>query len=177
MTDQHQTQPETANTSASASYHGVAPQDAAPSSGLTQAAAALAYAGALPLILAALLVWARPTDIGPQLINLIIVYGGLLLAFFGGVRWGVAVMHRGGPTFANLLGGVMPFVIAFPVFLLEAAWLRLLILVIALPVMLLDDLRATRKGSGAPDWYLGVRLPLTIMMEFALVLTLIKVVL
>ncbi len=140
--------------------------------GLSQAAAAVAYAGALPLIIGAILVWARPMDLGPKLVELIILYGGLLLAFFGGIRWGVAVMHPGGPTFGNLFGGLIPLFLAVPIFLMENEVLRLAIIVIALPLLLIDDLRATRRGSGAPDWYLGVRLPLTIMMELALVGTL-----
>ncbi len=145
--------------------------------GLTQAAAAAAYAGALPLIIGAILVWARPMDIGPRLLELIIMYGGLLLAFFGGIRWGIAVMNPGGgPTFANLFGGIVPLLAAFPVFLLDSPVIRLTIIVAALPLLLMDDLRATRRGSGAPDWYLGVRLPLTIMMELALVATLVHVI-
>lgn len=143
---------------------------------LTQAAAALAYAGALPLLLAALMVWARPDDLGPPLTSLIIIYGGVLLAFFGGVRWGIAVMHPGGPTFRNLSGAVLPLMVAMPVFLLPQQAVALAILVLALPLLLADDLKATRKGSGAPDWYLGVRLPLTLMMEIALLATLLRVV-
>ncbi|WP_306251114.1 DUF3429 domain-containing protein [Parvularcula sp. IMCC14364] len=144
--------------------------------GLTQAAAAIAYAGALPLIIGAILVWARPMDIGPHLIDLIILCGGALLAFFGGIRWGIAVMHSTGPTFTNLFGGIMPLLISFPIFLMENDLVRLLIIVVALPLLLFDDLRATRRGSGAPDWYLGVRLPLTVMMELAFAATLIFVI-
>ena len=149
--------------------------DKLPEANLTQAAAALAYAGALPLLLASLMVWARPADLGPALTSLIIIYGGLLLAFFGGVRWGIAVMSPSGPNFRNLIGAVLPLMLALPVFLLQNPALSLAILVLALPALLVDDLKATRKGSGAPDWYLGVRLPLTVMMELALIFTLARV--
>ncbi len=142
--------------------------------GLTQAAAALAYAGSLPLVISAILIWARPDDLAPNLVPLVIMYGGLLLAFFGGIRWGIAVISDAGPTFTNLVGGIVPLVVAFPVFLLNGTVLPLAILALALPLLLMDDLRATRRGSGAPDWYLGVRLPLTIMLELAIVATLIQ---
>lgn len=145
--------------------------------GLTQAAAALAYIGSLPLIIAALVVWLRPDDLGPVVVDYVIVYGGLLLAYFGGVRWGIAVMSGRGPGFGNLMGAVVPFLVALPVFLLQGDVVRLAIIVIALPLLLFDDLRATRKGSGAPDWYLGVRLPLTILMEIALGFTLLHLLL
>ena len=90
-----------------------------------------------------------------------------MLAFFGGVRWGVAVMRPEGPTFLNLLGGALPLAAAMPVF---APWdVRAKFVYVAgvLFLMLMDDLRATRAGSGAPGWYLGVRAPLTVLMVMA----------
>jgi hypothetical protein len=150
----------------------------APSQGLPQAAAVLAYMGALPLIIAALLVVTRPGDLGPAAVAFMLNYGGVLIAFFGGVRWGVAVMRTEGPSFASLLGGVAPLIIALPVFFLEDDRARFLIIIAALPLLLWDDLRATRRGSGAPDWYLGVRTPLTILMTasflFAFIQTLLS---
>lgn len=135
-----------------------------PQQGLPQSAAVLAYAAALPPIIAALLIWLRPAELGAQTTQLMLIYGGALIAFFGGVRWGIAVMRPGGPTFASLTGGIIPLVMSFPIFLLEDNFTRFLIIIIALPLLLWDDLRATRRGSGAPDWYLGVRAPLTILM-------------
>ena len=134
-------------------------------SGLPQSAAVLAYAGALPLIVSALLVTLRPNDLGAGAASFMIIYGGVLIAFFGGVRWGVAVMRPDGPTFAHLLGGAIPLALAMPVFYLESQTAQFLLILIALPILLLDDLRAMRKRSGAPDWYLGVRAPLTVLME------------
>ncbi len=135
--------------------------------GLPHAAAVLAYAGALPLIIAALLVVLRKEDFGPLALSFMALYGGALIAFFGGVRWGVAVMRPDGPTFRHLLGGVVPLLIAMPIFVLDDMRARFALIAIALPILLIDDLRATRRGSGAPDWYLGVRTPLTILMEFS----------
>lgn len=144
--------------------------------GLTSAAAALAYAGALPLVLAAVIIWTRPPEDNNLLRELTILYGGLLVAFFGGVRWGVAVMRHDGPTFRNLIGAIVPLLLAVPVFLMTMDTLRLVILVVGLPVLLIDDLRETRSGSGAPEWYLSVRLPLTIMMVASLFAILLRTV-
>jgi hypothetical protein len=135
--------------------------------GIPQSAAVLAYAGALPLIVSALLVVIRPETYGVPAQAFMIAYGGMLIAFFGGVRWGVAVMRPSGPTFASLLGGVLPLIAAMPVFLLGGERWKFLFIIAALPILLVDDLKATRRGSGAPDWYLGVRAPLTILMEFS----------
>lgn len=136
----------------------------APRQGLPQAAAVLAYAGALPPIIASLMIWLRPAETAATTTHLMLVYGGILIAFFGGVRWGVAVMRPAGPSFASLLGGIIPLAMSFPIFLLQDNFTRFLIIIVALPVLLWDDLRATQRGSGAPDWYLGVRTPLTILM-------------
>ncbi|MEM8936004.1 MAG: DUF3429 domain-containing protein [Pseudomonadota bacterium] len=135
--------------------------------GLPQSAAVLAYAGALPLIVSALSILLRPDDIAATAAGFMVVYGGVLIAFFGGVRWGIAVVRPAGPSFAALIGGVLPLLAAMPIFFLEDMRVRLLIILIALPVLLVDDLRATRRGSGAPEWYLGVRTPLTILMEIS----------
>ena len=138
--------------------------------GLPQSAAVLAYAGALPLIIASLLIWLRPHDYGAAASSFMIVFGGALMAYFGGIRWGIAVMRPSGPSFAGLLGGVIPLLLSLPVFMLEDAKIRFLIIMAALPLLLWDDLRATRRGSGAPDWYLGVRVPLTFLMMVSFLL-------
>ncbi|MEX0644598.1 MAG: DUF3429 domain-containing protein [Parvularculaceae bacterium] len=135
--------------------------------GIPQSAAVLAYAGALPLIIAALLIVVRPEIYGTASAAFMTLYGGALIAFFGGVRWGVAVMKEKGPNFRSLLGGAAPLVASLPIFFPGEARLKFLFILVALPILLLDDLRATRRGSGAPDWYLGVRAPLTILMEFS----------
>jgi len=139
---------------------------------LPQPAAALAYAGALPLILAAVLVWAAPERFGADAAAFTTAYGTLLLIFFGGVRWGVAVMRRGGPNFLELGCSVAPALAALPLLFIEAPLAEIAFFIAAFPVLLWDDLRATRAGDGAPEWYLGVRVPLTILMEIALIATL-----
>lgn len=139
--------------------------------GIPGAAAALAYAGALPLVGAALVVVAEPRDAA---ILFMIVYGGALMAFFGGVRWGVAVMKPGAPTFGSLLGAAAPLLAALPAFAPIEAKLRLVYILIALPLLLLDDMRATRRGAGAPEWHLGVRTPLTMLMEVSFLVALVQ---
>ena len=151
-----------------------APIERAPQkvTGLPQSAAALAYAGALPPIIAAMLVALQAEGFVNVALEFMILYGGALIAFFGGVRWGVAVMRVQGPNFRSLLGGIIPLAYALPIFALEDVALRLWMIIAALPILLIDDLRATARGSGAPDWYLGVRAPLTILMEVAFVMAL-----
>jgi len=131
---------------------------------LPQSAAVLAYAGALPLIIAAFLILLGSDQLALTAQHFMLVYGGAMIIFFGGIRWGVAVMRSDGPTFASLIGGAIPLFIGMPIFFIESVTLRFVMIVITLPLLLWDDLRATRRGSGAPDWYLGVRTPLTVLM-------------
>ena len=132
----------------------------------TGASAMLAYSGALPLILGAVLAWARP-DLAAAALRFMALYGGVLLVFFGGVRWGIAVMRERGAGFSHLLGAVVPAALGLPIILTDRTTLALGALAVILPLLLLSDLRETRVGSGAPAWYLGVRVPLTISMEAA----------
>ena len=57
--------------------------------GLPQAAALMTYAASLPPIIATIFLWPRPADFGVDAKTFLLLYGGALLTFFGGVRWGV----------------------------------------------------------------------------------------
>ena len=94
------------------------------------------------------------------------------LIFFGGVRWGVAVMKPAGPTPRALLGAALPMLAALPLFApIDAnggdAQMKMIAIMALMIVLLVDDLKATRRGDGAPGWYLGVRAPLTVLIEVA----------
>ena len=147
-----------------------------PATSMSGAAAFLAYAGALPLIAAALLIVSGHPSANVAA-NAMAVYGALLLAFFGGVRWGVAVMKpangKGGPSFRALLGGAIPLAAAAPLFAPMETSAKFSYAVAALVILLIDDLGATRAGSGAPGWYLAVRAPLTVLMATAYLVALV----
>ena len=144
---------------------------------LPQSAALLAYAGSLPLIvLACLICTPVPTEFAVLSLKVMIAYATLLLAYFGGIRWGVAVSTRSGPTFLQLLGSVLPVLIALPLMFFDRPVWQLAFLATIFPVLLMDDLRTTRRGSGAPEWYLGMRAPLTVLMEIALLIALTRLI-
>ncbi len=143
-----------------------------PASGPTTGAAQLlAYLAAAPLIAAALLIVALNGGSGP-VPELMALYGAALIVFFGGVRWGVAVMRPEGPTLRSLLGSALPLMLALPLFLPWALHLKFVAIMALTAALLVDDLNATRRGSGAPAWYLAVRLPLTVLIEVAFLVAL-----
>lgn len=137
----------------------------------TGAAMLLSYLAAAPLIAAALVIVADGA--APALTFFMSLYGAALTVFFGGVRWGVAVMKPNGPTMRSLAGASLPLVLALPLFLPGDAQWKFPLIMALVALLLLDDLRATRRGSGAPAWYLGVRLPLTVLIELAFLIALI----
>jgi hypothetical protein len=135
------------------------------------AAIALAYLGAAPLLAAALLV-VQGGALAEIAASLMTLYGAMLIVFFGGVRWGVAVMKPGGPTPRALVGAIIPLLVAAPLFLPGDWMLKTLAIMGVLLLLLVDDLGATRRGDGAPAWYLGVRAPLTVLIEIAFLMAL-----
>ena len=134
------------------------------------AASFLAYLGAAPLLAAALLMIADPMNAAAE--SFLILYGAALIIFFGGVRWGVAVMKPNGPTPRALLGAGLPMMFALPLFAAGEATLKMIAIMAFMIVLLIDDLNATRRGDGAPAWYLGVRIPLTVLIEVAFLVAL-----
>ncbi len=133
---------------------------------MTGAASFLAYLGAAPLLAGALMMIADPMNAaGAE--AFLVLYGAALLIFFGGVRWGVAVMKPNGPTTRALLGAGLPMLAALPLFGPGEAPIKMLVIMALMLVLLFDDLQATRRGDGAPAWYLGVRVPLTVLIEVA----------
>jgi len=136
---------------------------------MTGAASLLAYLGAAPLLAGALTMISNPAS---GVDRFLVLYGAALLIFFGGVRWGVAVMKPKGPTMRALLGAVLPMLAALPLLVAGEPTANIMIVMGLMILLLVDDLRATRRGDGAPLWYLGVRIPLTVLIEVALLVAL-----
>ncbi len=137
----------------------------------TGAALLLSYLASAPLIAAALVIVANGTN--PAITHFMGLYGAALIIFFGGVRWGVAVMKPSGPTMRSLFGAAFPLLLALPLFLPGDAHWKFPAIMALVALLLFDDLKATQRGSGAPAWYLAVRLPLTVLIEIAFLVALI----
>lgn len=140
----------------------------------TGAAQLLAYLAAAPLMAAALYIVGADAN-GGIVAQFMALYGAALIVFFGGVRWGVAVMRPEGPTMRALMGAGLPLLLALPLFLPWAVQLKFAVIMALVALLLIDDLNATRRGSGAPGWYLAVRLPLTVLIEVAFLVALVGI--
>lgn len=132
----------------------------------TGTAQLFAYLAAAPLIAGALVSVRNPAQ-AEAIVSLMTLYGAAMIVFFGGVRWGVAVMKPEGPTIGGLIGAALPFAVALPLFFPGPAAVKVPAIMAVMALLLVNDLQATRAGGGAPQWYLSVRLPLTVLIEIA----------
>jgi hypothetical protein len=73
----------------------------------------LGYAGLLPFVLGALLVWLVHIDVRQEVAFALSAYAALVAAFLGGVHWGLAFRHDEPPA-AWLGWGVVPLLVAWP---------------------------------------------------------------
>ncbi len=116
---------------------------------------------------------------------MLIGFSVVILSFMGGVRWGIATSREGGPTFPQLTIAIVPAAVSWVALMIgsdlvgleqSATAVQLALMIVAFVLLLLSDLKITRAGE-APDWYPGLRIPLTLLVEAALIGALVNVLL
>jgi hypothetical protein len=76
-------------------------------------AARLGYAGLLPFVAGALLVWLVRAEVHAYVSLALSAYAALILSFLGGIHWGLA-MRSPQPGRVGLIWGVVPSLVAWP---------------------------------------------------------------
>jgi hypothetical protein len=123
-----------------------------------KAARQLGLAGLIPFVGLALLEHLAP---GSGARDWLAGYGGAILAFMGGCRWGLASAGLGeGPALKPLAVSVAPALWAW-LALRAPAPFDLELLAVGLLALYVADLKLTAQG-GAPSWWPALRLPLTL---------------
>ena len=84
----------------------------APGSPLPAVALRLGYAGLIPFVTGALLVWLVRPEAHPYVTLGLSAYAALIVCFLGGIHWGL-VMHQPRPAAASLVWGVVPSLLAW----------------------------------------------------------------
>jgi hypothetical protein len=95
---------------------------------------------------------------GPWLVNALLFYGATILAFLGGVHWGVAVKDDRAPAYLYV-SGVLPQLLGFGA-LLAPPIVGSSLLAAGLMAMLLTDI-VYMRAQLLPRWFLKLRLVLT----------------
>ena len=110
----------------------------------------LGYAGLLPFVAGALLVWIVHDDLRPELMRGLALYAAAIASFLGGIHWGLA-MQAGSPS-RHLAWGVLPSLLAWP-----AAWMPPGAGLVMLGALLLASYAVDRQlypAAGAQGWLL-----------------------
>lgn len=96
----------------------------------------LGYAGLIPPVLLALLVWLVTPELQAWVAIGLAAYVALIVSFLGGIHWGIAWMHGNQAPHArraHVIWGVSPSLLAWPGLLMPPhaglVWLGLLLLV------------------------------------------------
>lgn len=129
---------------------------------------ALGWAGVIPFLLAAFLVWFPLLDLRESAVRILCLYGGIIFSFLGGVHWGLELRQR--EKSASLISGyiisVIPSLVAFAAVFMPP-FLGLMILSVGFVGMVIYDYRMLIRKN-APDWYVNLRIQLTTVVFICL---------
>ena len=135
---------------------------AIPSAAIPGSALILGWLGVLPF---AGLCFAAATEVilsQARALEALAVYGVIILAFMGGVRWGLAIVEapdRSTLDGSALIASVLPALVGFGCWFLPRT-AGLLVLIAGFTVLFVYDLLTSRQAQ-APSWYPRLRGQLT----------------
>ena len=123
----------------------------------------LGYAGLLPFILGAALVWFVRPDARGHVLAALAAYGAVIVSFLGGIHWGLG-FRSARPEPARFIWGIVPSLLAWLAVLMPAD-AGLVVLGVVLVVCYLVD-RRVYPLHGLSAW-LTLRFRLTVVAAFS----------
>jgi hypothetical protein len=142
---------------------------------IPRAALWLGIAGSLPFWIAALCFFTGIGMTEGQALAVALAYGGLMLSFIGGIRWGVALCSVDDRQRAReMIGGAVPVAVGLAAFFLAPA-IGLSLIIIALFVQALADVMSADRGH-LPRWFGRLRALLTALAVVPVILILTRVI-
>lgn len=126
----------------------------------SQSAKRLGYAGLIPFVGLAALLWIVQPDLRPWLSIALTSYAALIASFLGGIHWGIAAQRPSHEQAFHYAWGISPSLIAW-LALIMPAYAGLPLLAALLVVCYLVD-RASYATAGWRAW-LPMRLRLTVV--------------
>lgn len=136
-----------------------------------QFATRLGVLGLVPFVLLTLLCWIVHPEWMGYFINAQLIYGIAILAFVGGLHWGLALMVKDRPDSEvkkDLLWGVLPAIIAW--FAMADMGLGFAFQIIAFIFAYQYDKRMYRRFA-LPEWFVELRFRLTCVVVTTQVFT------
>jgi hypothetical protein len=136
--------------------------------GVPEAARWLGLSGLIPFVLLAALSLIGPDAWRDTVLKALAYYGATILAFMGGCRWGFAAAGLGGGPSLKLLGlSVVPSLWAWVALMLPPPYEKEM-LALGLALLYAADVALKLEG-GTPEWWLRLRLPLTLVAAASLI--------
>ncbi|MES2424435.1 MAG: DUF3429 domain-containing protein [Pseudomonadota bacterium] len=126
----------------------------------------LGYAGLIPFVLLAALLWLVKPALHPYVALALQAYGAAIASFLGGIHWGIGLKLRSKDPSFHLVWGVVPSLVAW-IAMVMPAYAGLPLLGLLLVACYLVDLR-TWPEAGLSQW-LPFRLRLTAVATLACV--------
>jgi hypothetical protein len=123
----------------------------------------LGYAGLIPFVLGALLVWLVREDAHPYVVEGLSAYAAMIVSFLGAIHWGLG-MRQSVPSPTPFIWGVVPSLLAW-VAVIMPAYAGLVVHGVMLLVCYAVD-RRTYPALGASAW-LTLRFRLSVVAALA----------
>jgi hypothetical protein len=138
-----------------------------PNSDAGKLIARLGYAGLVPFVMLALLMWIVTDEAHPFVAIALSAYGATIAAFLGGIHWGIGLRHNAPQRKLHMVWGVIPSLVAW-VAVIMPAFAGLPLLAVLLVACYLVD-RKTWPEAGLRDW-MTMRFRLTVVSTLACLL-------
>lgn len=132
----------------------------------------LGYAGLAPFVSGALGIWVIPVGWRPFVLEALLDFAAVILAFMGAIHWGLAMRADASDERAQMQLGLSVLPPLFGWLAIAGGmpmWLALPICLVAFVGLYYADLRAAKLGL-APRWYPSLRTPLTVIVTLSLLL-------
>ncbi len=138
-------------------------------SGNETTAKALGYAGLIPFVVFSIGAWVRLPYVD-NAIPVLVAYAAVILAFMGAVHWGIALSSAKSGRSPYYIASVVPALVAWLALLMPESY-AIPVLLTAFIVLLAYD-SAVTKPQQFPEWYVPLRIKLTLVVALCLASTL-----
>ena len=133
----------------------------------------LGFLGIAPFFVCAVLVWSGNENFHGAATKGLIGYGAVILSFIGGAHWGFAsrILSEGNIAAGRLLIlSVVPSLVGWISILIPPAWSFALLALAFASVLMLDKWAVSQQLT--PDWWVSLRLPLSLTVAILFSITL-----
>lgn len=120
----------------------------------------LGYAGLVPFVLLAALLWMVRAELRAVVVTALVGYGAVIASFLGGVHWGIAGQLPPQNAALHYVWGVLPSLLAWAALAMPAGY-ALALLVLILTICYFVDRRSYPRVGWAA--WLPMRLQLTVV--------------